>query len=345
MNREPRSILIIRLSAIGDVVMASPLVKALRLRYPEAYIAWLTQPEAAGLLAANTALDEVIIWPRGVWGNHWRQRQWGRLTQDVVNLVHELRARQFDWALDAQGLLKSGVWAWASRATTRIGVGSREGSGHLMTRTLAAPKDDPLIASEYRLLAQSVDATLDDWSLDLSLSSEDRTTAEKLLGTQQGGRGYVALCPFTTRPQKHWLEDRWHALARRITTKLGLSTVVLGGSGDRRSGDRIAHGSGATNLAGKTSLRQAAAILERATAVIGVDTGLTHMAILMRIPTVALFGSTKPYLDTGQSNSRVLYKALPCSPCRRRPSCGREFGCMKAILMEDVEDALLGVVA
>jgi len=336
-------ILIIRLSAIGDVVMASSLAGAIRARYPDAYIAWLTQPEAAGLLDANPALNEVIVWPRDSWGRLWRAGQGRRLAGEMTAFVRKLRARRFDLALDAQGLLKSGVWAWLSKAPVRIGIGGREGSGHLMTQVLSAPKNNPLIASEYRLLAETVDAKTDDWSLRLSLSPQDRASAEKVSAVAGTG-GYIVLCPFTTRPQKHWIEDRWRAIAWRVAARWGLSTVILGGPGDQQAGANIAAAGGAENLAGQTSLRQAAAILESARAVIGVDTGLTHMATLLNRPTVALFGSTQPYLDTGRPQSIVLYKGLPCSPCRRRPNCRGEFACMAAILEDDVEEALASVM-
>lgn len=336
--RAPR-ILIIRLSAIGDVVMASPLAAALRRRYPQAHIAWLVQPEAAGLLTANPAVDEVIPWPRGVWAGLWRQRRWWALARAVRGFVRELRERRFDWALDAQGLLKSGLWAWASQAPVRIGVGSREGSARLMTRVLAVPRDDPRIASEYRALARSLDADPVPWTLGLALDPEDRAPAARL-AESTGGAGYVALCPFTTRPQKHWFEARWLELAKRLTARFGWTPVVLGGPGDREAGARLADACGGVNLAGETSLRQAAAVLEGAAAAVGVDTGLTHMAALLDAPTVALFGSTRPYLDTGRPRSVVLYKALPCSPCRRRPVCGGDFTCMRALLPAEVEAAV-----
>lgn len=173
------NILIIRLSAIGDVVMALPLADTLRARYPDARIAWLVQPEAAGLVAASPAVDEVITWPRGAWAELRRQRRWAALAGEVRTFVRDLRARRFDRALDAQGLLKSGIWAWLSRAPVRIGVGSREGRDRLMTRVLAVPRDDPQVASEYRALARSVGAEPQEWRLHLALDAADRAPAAR----------------------------------------------------------------------------------------------------------------------------------------------------------------------
>ena len=85
-----------------------------------------------------------------------------------------------------------------------------------------------------------------------------------------------------------------------------------------------------------TSLRQAAALIERAKLLIGVDTGLTHMGIAFDRPTLCLFGSTCPYLDTTHDNAQVIYHRLSCSPCKRRPTCDGRFDCMQAISVDEV---------
>ena len=93
------------------------------------------------------------------------------------------------------------------------------------------------------------------------------------------------------------------------------------------------------SLAGRTSLIQVAAVMQQAALVVGVDTGLTHLGIALRRPTLALFGSTRPYLDPDFEQARVLYEPMACSPCRRRPTCGGEFTCMRAHTPERVLEA------
>ena len=146
------------------------------------------------------------------------------------------------------------------------------------------------------------------------------------------------ICPFTTRPQKHWLEDRWGRLALAIREQLELPVVMLGGPGDRVAAARIVQGAprAVHDLVGQTSLLEAAALIARSALMIGVDTGLSHMGIAFGRPSLLLFGSTCPYLNTTRSNARVLYHRLPCSPCRRRPSCDGDFTCMKRIAVEEV---------
>jgi heptosyltransferase-1 len=155
------------------------------------------------------------------------------------------------------------------------------------------------------------------------------------------------ICPFTTRPQKHWFEERWAELAGRLTADLGLPVVMLGGPADREAAARIRAqaGEGLIDLAGGTGLLEAAATIARASLVVAVDTGLGHMGIAFGRPSLLLFGSTCPYRDTTHANARVLYHPLPCSPCRRRPTCGGELTCMKLIAVDEVVSAAREVMS
>jgi heptosyltransferase-1 len=98
------------------------------------------------------------------------------------------------------------------------------------------------------------------------------------------------------------------------------------------------------NLVGETSLTECAAIIDQARLLVGVDTGLTHLGLAMNTPTLALFGSTAPYLDTTRENSRVLYVHHECSPCHRRPTCGGEFTCMQAHTVESVLESVFRII-
>jgi heptosyltransferase-1 len=113
---------------------------------------------------------------------------------------------------------------------------------------------------------------------------------------------------------------------------------MLGGAADRPAAARIrALGApGLIDMAGQTSLLQAAALIERCTLLVAVDTGLGHMGIAYARPSLLLFGSTCPYLNTGRDNARVLYHPLLCSPCKRRPTCDGAYTCMRLIEVEEV---------
>ena len=330
---QSKNILIIRLSAIGDVVFSSPLIKALRHRYPDAKISWLVEPAAAPLLKNNADLDEVIIWPKGEWKKLWQQRKFLTLLGELGRLRKQLKMKQFDLAIDLQGLMKSGMWAYLSGASERIGLGSKEGSARLMTNVVARHGDDPRIGSEYYHLAIAMGLNVDTFEMDIALSEQDQSYAAEFRANGE----YAVICPFTTRPQKHWLESRWPELAEQIMQQQGIPVMMLGGPADVEAAARIhAANDKIINLVGKSSLTHTAAVIQQSALLIGVDTGLTHMGIAFNVPTLALFGSTCPYSETTRDNARVLYHKMECSPCRRNPSCDGDFTCMKKLTIEEI---------
>ncbi len=323
-------ILIIRLSAMGDVIMASGLMTALRTRYPEARIDWLTESGNADLLRHHPELDTLHLWPRQSWRKLRQHGQYGRFLSEARTLIHTLRESRYDLVLDLQGLLKSGIWAWLSGGRRRIGLGSREGSQWLMTETLDRQIDSPLMGKEYRKLALYLGAEARHFIPGITVSADDLAEARQLLhdrGLQTAG---IVLAPFTTRPQKHWFADRWQILAEALHRQSNLPVLLLGGPGDIETAAQWTEQAAGTlvNLVGQTRLGVAAALIRQARLLIGVDTGLTHLGVVSNTPTLALFGSTRPYLETSNLQARVLYQPLTCSPCRRHPICAGRYDCM-----------------
>jgi heptosyltransferase-1 len=329
-----KAILVVRLSAIGDIVMGSPLIHALRRRYPESHIAWLVQPESAPLLSDHPALDEVIVWPRSQWQRLWRQRRLLALLREIRALRAELRRRDFSLAVDLQGLLKSGLLARLSGARRRIGLGSREGSQWLMTEVVPRGGEAGLIGSEYRYLAERMQLPVDGFRMHIGIGEVSQAEVQRL--QLSAGPAYAVLCPFTTRPQKHWFVRHWRALIPRLSAELGVAVMMLGGPDDVEAARAIAEGTGVIDLVGQTGLQTAAGLIRDSRLLVGVDTGLTHMGIAFDRPTICLFGSTRPYLRSDSSRTRVIYHALACSPCRRRPTCGGAFTCLREITPEEV---------
>ncbi len=361
---QPR-ILIVRLSAIGDIVFASPLVAALRRAMPRAHIAWLVQPECAPLLRHHPDLDEVIPWPYKEWRTLWQQRRWRALVNTIRAFRRDLAGRGFSLALDLQGLLKSGALTWLSGARERVGLGAREGSQWLMTSTLPRGGDPDRIGSEYLYLAEHLRLPVEPFEMVVHYSAAEADRATDLIEAHGLGAGYAVICPFTTRPQKHWLAPRWADLAQRLRTELGLRTVMLGGPADRAAASEIRtltqtaaqtaaqtevqagaeDQAGLVDLVGETSLLEAAALIHRAALVVAVDTGLGHMGIAFARPSLLLFGSTCPYRNTTRGSARVLYHRLACSPCKRRPTCNGAFTCMRMIEVGEVLTEARAVLA
>lgn len=342
-----KRILIVRTSAIGDVVFASPLAAAIRRSHPDAYIAWLVEPGIDALIAHDPAIDARILWSKAEWARLWRERRVGELWRRVCALRGELRSHRFDTVLDLQGLLKSGILAWLAGARTRIGLGSREGSQWLMTRVVPRGGDIARISSEYLHLAEQIGLDTDDFLPTLHVSPDAEARAQALLAEHGLTPGrYAVFAAFTTRPQKHWFEDAWQTLAPKLAERTGLTPVLLGGPADAEAAARIAAGApGLVNLVGRTKLPEAAALVRGAGLLVGVDTGLTHMGIAFATPTVAIFGSTCPYTNTGRANARVIWLGLQCSPCKRRPTCGGAYSCLRDITPDRVLDEVAEALA
>ncbi len=340
-------ILIIRLSAIGDIVMSQPLAESLKKYNPNTHITWMSQPENRSLLENNPFIDTIITWDKSHWKTLFKQKRFKQLWQEINTLKKKLQAQQFDLCLDLQGLLKSGIIAYLSGAKKKIGLGSKEGSQLFMDKVISRHLgDQTMISSEYRTLAQYLTHS-DYFEFHHFTNSHIQQRVAKLLTSidiSEDKLSYFVICPFTTRPQKHWFDDYWQNLADKIYQHYQQPIVMLGGPADQPASQAIAQSPFITSLVGQTSLPEAAEIIAQAQALIGVDTGLTHMGHAAQVPTLGLFGATKPYLKTPYPQSKILYYPCLCSAGKHdsRPS---NDGCMRDLTPQIAFDALTDLLS
>lgn len=337
----PGRILIVKLSAIGDVLMATPVAKALRIAFPESYLAWVVERKSADVVVGNPYLDEVIVWER---------HKEGRVINDSIGFARglsrlrkELRSRRFDACVDLQGLLRSAFVCLASGAKRRIGFSDgAEGSVYLYHET-HNPGGDEVTAQQRNLeLLKRLGVHSTDTAMYMPVRDEDREFAGHLLEDERlSDEKLVAFCPATTWANKHWTPQGWSGVADLIARKYGATPLALGAKADIKLAEQIAAGTSAKLIitAGKTTLKQAGALMERCAAVIGVDTGLLHMAVALDRPAVGLFGASAWRCFQKKDNFVWVAKDFPCSPCRRHPTCSN-VDCMQAITPEDVDDAV-----
>lgn len=315
----PRRILIVRLSALGDLVFCCSLLDGLHRHFPDARIDWLVQTGFSALLQGDPRLNDVIEVPK----------QALRSPAAWLCLRRELRRRDYDWVIDAQGLAKSRWLAWLAGGRRRIGFASKEPLGALLHERFDKGGDIADIASEYRDLALRLTGVAGAApQLPVGSVAADRVASAMRDAALEPG--FIALCPFTTRPQKHWPDAHWPTLAQHIAAADLGRCVVFGGPGDMVPAAALVARMppGSVDLTGRTALADLPAWLARARLVIGVDTGLTHIGVAVGTPTLALFGSTCPYTKGADSPLAVLYDGLPCAPCKRRPTCGSVYTCM-----------------
>ena len=332
-----QSILIVRLSSVGDVVIASPIAKTLKANLPQAKITWIVQPEGYEALKDNPYIDQIICWDKEAWSRLWKKRRFAKLWGEIKTLKKTLHQERFDTAFDLQGLFKSGFITWLSGAKERVGIGSREGSYWFMHKMVSRNiANRTQIGSEYRYLVNQLGYTDNQWDMQLHCSQESIDSANEKIHQLIADESYAVICPFTQRANKQWPNAHWQQFCLRVRGRYHLKTIILGEAGLEDKGDQLARSTGAINLTGKVNLQEATQILSRASLVVGVDNALTHITQSLDTPTIALFGPSCPYLHTGNLSSKILYLDRYCSPCQRKPICGDRYDCMKDITPDKV---------
>jgi len=336
--------LLIRLSSIGDVLHCTPVARTLKQAFPAAHITWVVGQGPAGLLEANPFIDEIYVWPREKWEDHMRHGRFTEAWKLWQQLRFDLRARNFDVALDVHGLFLSGMVAVASGAKRRIGLANtRELNSLFMTETAPAAEDETHIIQRYLSILQPFGIKPSTYNMTLEVTKRDEAFAAQFLA--QSGvtpeHCLIALVPATTWEAKNWPPEYFAALAN----ELGQHSVVMlcGGPADRQLAQQVLKQTEVTviDAVGRTSLSQLAALLAKATVVIAGDTGPLHMAVAMGIPTVSIFGPTNPerFGPLGGNHS-ILQADLSCRTCYKTKCRLKHQQCMKVILPKQVMQAL-----
>ena len=319
--------LIVRLSALGDTLMSTPVAQALREAFPEAFLGWVVHRRCAPIVDGNPYLDRVHVWDGSVRG--------------FFRVVREIRQESYEVALDVQGLLKSALIPWLARIPRRIGFAdAREGAVRLLTHPLPPPPPAPFVAGRdlQLLTALGIPADPSRHRMLFPLSDRHRTTAlHRLTNLNLTPKNFVVLAPATTRPQKHWVAERWAKLAERLWHQLRLPSLLLAGKSDRPLLARIARQSAVPlPLVDDLSLKESVALIEQAALLVGPDSFPIHAALAVGTPVIALFGPNDPFRFRAEKGVCVLEHALPCRPCGRHPICGGLFTCMRLIGVDEV---------
>lgn len=316
----PRRVLIIKPSAIGDVVHALPVLPRLRKLWPKAKLSWLITPSCAALVERHPMVDEVILFQRKRWGKGWYS-PWA--LGDLAGFIGDLRQRKFDVVIDLQGLLRSAWIAMASGAPRRIGFSNaREFAPLFYTELVDCSWDNEHAVERYLKIASALGCGGGPAEFRFAVDDEDRKYIGKLI---PAGTPYAVLMPGTNWETKRWPAARFAALVKPLKERFGLETVLAGSVADAGLGKLIP---AKFDLIGKTNLRQIVALLEGARLAIGNDTGPMHMAAGMGVPLVAPYGPTdaKRTGPFGRTES-VVRLDLPCSPCYSRTCSHRS--CME----------------
>jgi lipopolysaccharide heptosyltransferase I len=346
----PQSILIVKLSAIGDVIQTLPMVEALKRQFPRARIDWVVEEDASNLLLSHPRIDRVIISRRKSWVKRvLKPGEFWKTLREVSRFVRDLRSRHYDWVIDNHGIFKSGMLMLLSRGRRKIGfqasAGIAEEGSYFFTHERYKPLSIERHALErYLDLVSQMGVPIDPTSFHFPVPPDSLKQAEALLRQRGfGSRPLVVLHPVAKWETKQWPAENFARLISALAQEKA-TVVITGSPQDEGPVREILHQAGGEsvkvlNLVGKTNLMELAGIFSLSDLVLSPDTGPMHLAAAVKAPLIALFGPTAPW-RTGPygNNPRIIRKGLPCSPCFKKKCQTVE--CMNSISVEEVLDAV-----
>ena len=335
-------ILIVRLSALGDIVHALPVLASLKRAWPHVEVDWLVEERYAPILALARPLHRRII----VRASTSRELPDADLFGGPLGYVRAamfLRAQRYDAALDLQGLIKSAVWARLSGARRVIGFDRahlREPLAAALYSETVVPADAPHVIQKNLSILSALEVPAGPVELPLAPAfSADTTTTTGAAG----GRGrYIVLNPGAAWPNKRWPPERFGALAEALRDRTGLPSLVTWGPSERALADAIVVASrGAATPAPATSVADLAVLLRDAALVVSGDTGPLHIAAAMGAPLLGLYGPTWPERNgPWDPRDEVISRAAVCV-CHHKRRCLRGAPCIDEITVDEVLAAAL----
>jgi ADP-heptose:LPS heptosyltransferase len=330
---EIRRICLSRMKFIGDIILTTPLIRATRERYPDAYIAYLGDKKAVSLLAGNPFLDEIIPYDFS--------------RPDVVEQLRVmwlLRKRKFDAFVDLFSNPRSAMLARASGARIRIGK-DVPGRGSFYTHRMADFGSlTPAIDFHFEYL-KPLGVGKTSRRTEIFLSEDEKREARIFLKHQEvdPSKPMIAIHPGATWPNKRWQKEQFAELIDRLRAKLGVEILLSPGPGDESlMKDILGLTVGAAHLLPVLPLRQLSAIFSLCRLLIANDCGPMHIGPAVATPTFGIFGPEPPevwFTYDEADGHRLFFKKIECSPCRTT-RCRRDeahfLECMSLISVQDV---------
>jgi lipopolysaccharide heptosyltransferase II len=325
----PDHFLLIRPGGIGDAVLLAPAIGALQEKFPEATITVLAEKRNAGVFALAPGVDRLLRY-------------------DVPKEFFAALRLRPDLVIDTEQYHRlSAVVARLTGVGTLIGFGTNE-RARLFHHAVPYSHDDYEVDSFFHLLTPlGITPPSPPAVPFLSVPAAAQTRATHLLAPL-AGKPFATLFPGASIPERRWDNERFADVASRLARQ-GYGVVVVGGREDRASGEAIVATSGGLNLAGQTTLAEAAAILAQSALLVSGDSGVLHLAVGLGTPTVSIFGPgiAKKWAPRGPRH-RVINQEFPCSPCTRfgyTARCPRQAACLRQITPAMVIEAAMALLA
>jgi len=339
-----QKILVVQTAFIGDVLLTTPLLKAIRRVYPYTRVSILVLPQPSSLLKNNPDVDEILIYDKR--GSH-------KGIKAFFTLVKEIREREFDLVLSPHRSLRTALLLSLAGIPKRIGFKSGLARYFYHHRVPFDPRKHETERNISLLAPLILTPNIFSKELSLPLTQKDQEAGLHLLrraGVDLNRKPLIGISPGSIWPTKRWIPERFSELSVRLLHKYHGTVLLLGSKEDialcqtissHCRFDSESQRRSLVNLAGQTTLLELAAIIDRCDLFMTNDSGPMHIAAARNIPTVAIFGSTVPAQGYAPLHKRALIveKTLSCRPCGKhgRTKCPKgHFLCMKLVTVDDV---------
>jgi len=290
----PKNILIIKPSALGDVVTALPALASLRASFPQARISWLVRSEFASILGMSPGLDEIILFDRKRLGGWWYNPA---VFAELLRFLSSLRKAKFDLVVDLQGLFRTGFFGWITGCKMRLGVKNcRELASFFYTATAGPTSNSDHVVDYFLNVVSTAGCEKIVSTCELMPSKKAEEKISILLEKNGVSRdGYAVFIPGSAHLYKCWPLANFSELASRIASRFFLQIIATGTSAERAYIEQMpATDVPIVNLAGRTSIEELAVLLRGAKMVVTNDTGPGQIAAALAVPMVMVVGSTNP---------------------------------------------------
>lgn len=338
-------ILIIKISALGDVVHSLPALAYIKEFHADAEIDWLVEEGLAPLLEGHPLLHRV----HRLGFKRWRRQGFIVLLRGLLEMARTLRRQPYDVVLDLQGNCKSGLFTLLSKARLRYGFarhGVREWPNLLATnRKVVLGEADHHISDRSLAVAREAFPGAGKAPLAGPLHVDEGAADRVARQLHQVGfddQPLLVLQYGTTWRTKLWSLDHWRELVRRLTLDNGLRPVLIWGNDEERQATELiaAASNGRAVIWPRASLHELVALLQRADLVVGGDTGPVHIAAALDRPTVSIFRVTDAKRNGPRGEKHICLQApMPCGPCLKK-SCPQDAECARSISVADVYGAV-----
>ncbi len=339
-NSPPGSVLIVKPSSLGDLVTALPVLRGLRRTFPKARIAWFVAKAFAPMLSGEDDLDEVILFDRPLLGGVWRS---ARAVAALAALMRRLGSERFDWALDLQGLWRSGFFTAVTRARLRAGFAdAREGAGVFYTHRIQVEATHTVERNLALARRLGIDARAED--MHLTVPPEGRQFAGAFCrGHGFSPGGFLVCVPSTRWPTKQYPVRPWGRCRSQLAGRL--PGVVVGGAGDVQRCRAVVEGApgGVIDMGGRTGLVQLVGLIAAARGVLCSDSAAKFIASAVGVDSVTLMGPTRSERTGPYRLGRTVLAGVPCQGCLKR-RCSH-VTCMEAIPPDEVVLAVDAMLA